>query len=59
MGAYYLTYVNKQAASVEFIVEQGHEINRDGKIYVQAIRNESGIDVFISGTAVFVREFLL
>ncbi|MNC50275.1 putative isomerase YddE [compost metagenome] len=59
MGAYYLTYINKEASSVEFIVEQGHEISRDGKIYVQAVRNESGIDVYISGTAVFVREFLL
>ncbi|MBA9086152.1 PhzF family phenazine biosynthesis protein [Fontibacillus solani] len=59
MGAYYLTYVNKEASSVEFIVEQGHEINRDGKIYVQAVRGESSIDVYVSGTAVFVREFLL
>ncbi|MOA31943.1 putative isomerase YddE [compost metagenome] len=59
MGAYYLTYVNQGAASVEFKVEQGHEINRDGEIYVQAVRGESNIDVYISGTAVLVREFVL
>lgn len=43
--------------SIQFDVEQGLEMGRDGKVNVEVYRNESGeMDVFISGTAVFVRE---
>lgn len=57
MGAYYLTYINPELTTFNFIVEQGQEIGRDGKVYVEAIRNLDSMDIFISGTAVFVREF--
>ncbi len=56
MGAYYLAYVKPHLASVEFIVEQGREIGREGRVEVSALRNENHIDIFISGTAVFVKE---
>lgn len=57
MGAYYLTYLNKATDAADFIVEQGQEINRDGRVHVQVTRNESNIDVYIAGTGVFVQEF--
>ncbi|MGG4130719.1 PhzF family phenazine biosynthesis isomerase [Paenibacillus illinoisensis] len=56
MGAYYLTYVNREANQVKFVVEQGHEIERDGKVEVSVTREGDGMDVRIKGTAVFVSE---
>lgn len=56
MGAYYLTYVNREIQEVDFIVEQGHEIGRDGKVQVNVRREQQGMDVRIRGTAVYVRE---
>lgn len=57
MGAYYLTYLNENSEAADFFVEQGQEIGRDGRVHVQVIRNESKMDVYISGTGVFVQEF--
>lgn len=57
MGAYYLTYIDREIEGIDFVVEQGQEIGRDGRVRVIATRDESGIDVTISGTAVYVREF--
>jgi PhzF family phenazine biosynthesis protein len=56
MGAYYLTYINPELNSVEFIVEQGQEMDRDGRVLVKAINHGKDMDVYITGTAVFVRE---
>ncbi|SMF80316.1 phenazine biosynthesis protein PhzF family [Paenibacillus uliginis N3/975] len=56
MGAYYLTYIDQDLNDIQFIVEQGQEINRDGKVHVHAIR-QNEMDIFISGTAVLVKEF--
>lgn len=56
MGAYYLTYLNKNVESVEFIVEQGQEIEKDGRVLVHVNRTENGMDVYISGTGVYVQE---
>ncbi|MNO82825.1 putative isomerase YddE [compost metagenome] len=57
MGAYYLRYIDPHLDSIQFDVEQGLEIGRDGKVNVEVYRNESDtMDVFISGTAVFVEE---
>lgn len=56
MGAYYLTYLRKDIECADIIVEQGQEINRDGKVYVSVKRTQSGMDVYISGTGVFVQE---
>ncbi|AOZ92554.1 PhzF family phenazine biosynthesis isomerase [Paenibacillus crassostreae] len=56
MGAYYLTYVNQELGFFKFTVEQGQEIDKDGRVHVEVLRKPNNIDVFISGTAVFVRE---
>lgn len=57
MGAYYLTYMEPELASAAFVVEQGHEIGRDGRVRVEARRLEGRtMDVFVSGAAVFVKE---
>lgn len=57
MGAYYLTFLNPEASSARFIVEQGKEMGKDGRVDVQVNRFEETMDVYISGTAVFVKEF--
>jgi len=58
MGAYYLTYIDRQLPSIACVVEQGQEIDKDGRVFVKAIRNEQhSIDVYISGTAVYVGQF--
>jgi PhzF family phenazine biosynthesis protein len=56
MGAYYLTYLQPTAERAEFVVEQGQEIGRDGRVRVQVQRNIEGMDVYISGTGVLVGE---
>lgn len=56
MGAYYLTYLNQDIDRIEFIVEQGQEIDKDGRVFVKVNRSENGMDVYVSGTGVFVRE---
>ncbi|WP_313640304.1 PhzF family phenazine biosynthesis isomerase [Paenibacillus sp.] len=57
MGAYYLKYIDPHMDSIQFVVEQGQEIGRDGKVNVVVYRLDSDrMDVFISGTAVFVGE---
>jgi len=59
MGAYYLTYINKESDHTTFIVEQGQEIGRDGRVIVSAKRTNDKIDVSIKGTAVFVKEMYI
>ena len=49
MGAYYLTYVNREAEQAKFVVEQGHEIGRDGKVEVSVTRQGQGMDVKLKG----------
>ncbi|MHA7580714.1 PhzF family phenazine biosynthesis protein [Paenibacillus vandeheii] len=56
MGAYYLEYMNSEMHQAHFVVEQGHEIDRDGKIHVSVVKDGQDMDVRISGTAVFVKE---
>ncbi|MGD6855962.1 PhzF family phenazine biosynthesis protein [Bacillus infantis] len=57
MGAYYKKYVNKDLnLPATLIVEQGHEINKDGRVYVH-IKGDGQQEISISGTAVFVKDF--
>ncbi|MNZ73497.1 putative isomerase YddE [compost metagenome] len=57
MGAYYLTYVKPEQREARLTVEQGQEMGRDGAVYVEAVRQAvNHIDIFISGTAVYVGE---
>lgn len=57
MGAYYKKYVNENLElPATLVVEQGHEINKDGKVYVHLEEDLGNISVSISGTAVYVKE---
>lgn len=56
MGAYYLTYLDPEATNIEFIVEQGTEVDKDGQVLVNVSRGQKHMDVYISGTGVYVRE---
>ncbi|ATP39710.1 hypothetical protein CSE16_06390 [Solibacillus sp. R5-41] len=57
MGAYYKKYVNPmQSLPSTIVVEQGHEINKDGKVYVHLQEESSQLNISISGTAVYVKD---
>lgn len=56
MGAYYLNYVDQEANEIRFVVEQGHEMGREGRVEVKVSRDQHEMDVRIRGTAVFVKE---
>ncbi|GLC90202.1 PhzF family phenazine biosynthesis protein [Lysinibacillus piscis] len=57
MGAYYKEYVDKaMELPTTLIVEQGHEVNKDGRVYVHIQKEEEELAISISGTAVFVKE---
>lgn len=56
MGAYYLSYVDQKMNEIDFVVEQGHEMGKQGKVQVKVSRQQEGMDVRIRGTAVFVGE---
>jgi hypothetical protein len=34
-------------------------MNRDGRVKVEALREDDHMNIYISGTAVFVKEFLI
>lgn len=60
MGAYYATYLEKDFDhELELIIEQGQEINKDGRVMVYVtkdVENEK-LQIDIAGTAVYVKEF--
>jgi len=60
MGAYYAMYLEKDFDhEMELIVEQGQEINKDGRVTVYVtkdVENEK-LQIDIAGTAVYVKEF--
>lgn len=58
MGAYYAEYINNNFDEpLNLIVEQGHEMNKDGRVMVQVSKNEENLDIQITGNAVYVKEF--
>ncbi len=58
MGAYYAKYINNNSKEpLNLIVEQGHEIDKDGRVMVQVSKNEDNYDIEITGNAVYVKEF--
>jgi PhzF family phenazine biosynthesis protein len=60
MGAYYLTYINPSLNFIQFTVEQGQEINKDGRVYVEANRcSNTEMNVYVSGKAVFIKEITI
>ncbi|MDT3496290.1 PhzF family phenazine biosynthesis isomerase [Bacillus toyonensis] len=60
MGAYYATYLEKAFDDeLKLVVEQGQEINKDGRVTVYVtkdVENEK-LQIDITGTAVYVKEF--
>ncbi|MBC6971227.1 PhzF family phenazine biosynthesis isomerase [Bacillus sp. Xin] len=60
MGAYYAKFLRKDFDSeMKLIVEQGQEMNRDGRVAVSVTKNqeEHSLQIEVSGTAVYVKEF--
>lgn len=58
MGVYFTKYKKDTGRdSLKFIVEQGHEINKDGRVLVNVSPSECGYDVEIAGNAVYVNQF--
>ena len=60
MGAYYATYLEKDFDhELELIVEQGQEINKDGRVMVYVTKDveNDNLQIDIAGTAVYVKEF--
>ncbi|MEK5039212.1 PhzF family phenazine biosynthesis protein [Sporosarcina sp. FSL K6-3457] len=58
MGAYYATYIdNDFEEHLNLVVEQGHEIGKDGRVRVRVSRNKNSYDIEITGNAVYVKEF--
>ncbi|WP_368901935.1 PhzF family phenazine biosynthesis protein [Oceanobacillus oncorhynchi] len=58
MGAYYADYIREDRKDVlKLVVEQGHEIGKDGRVGVQVSKNGESYDIQITGNAVFVKDF--
>ncbi|WP_227395992.1 PhzF family phenazine biosynthesis protein [Jeotgalibacillus aurantiacus] len=56
MGAYYHQFIHPSLPLPATLkVEQGHEINKDGQVFVHLKQFNDGIEVSISGTAVYVK----
>ncbi|MFF2878867.1 PhzF family phenazine biosynthesis protein [Gottfriedia sp. NPDC057991] len=57
MGAYYAKYINNDVNDViELVVEQGTEIQKDGRVKVNVKKVNSTYDIEITGNAVYVKE---
>ncbi len=58
MGAYFATYITSNFTdSLSLTVEQGHEIEKDGRVLVHVSNNGPSLDVQITGNAVYVKDF--
>jgi PhzF family phenazine biosynthesis protein len=58
MGAYYAKYIRGDFEnSLELTVEQGQEIDKDGRVLVGITKNKADHDIEITGNAVFVKDF--
>ncbi|MBT2647358.1 PhzF family phenazine biosynthesis protein [Bacillus sp. ISL-34] len=58
MGAYYAKYIKDDLEDeVHLLIEQGHEIGKDGRVRVTATKNDDTYDIEITGNAVYVKEF--
>ncbi|WP_339184179.1 PhzF family phenazine biosynthesis protein [Oceanobacillus sp. FSL W7-1293] len=58
MGAYYADFIKEDRKDVmKLVVEQGHEIGKDGRVGVQVSKNGESYDIQITGNAVFVKDF--
>lgn len=58
MGAYYASHI-KESPSLELLIEQGHELNRNGRVEVFVSKNDSSWKIEIRGQACFVKEMMV
>ena len=58
LGAYYWEFIEADAPS-PLLVEQGHEIGRDGRVRVWVERRDGRCHVRVGGTGCFVRELAI
>ncbi|MGM7636429.1 PhzF family phenazine biosynthesis protein [Bacillus sp. Hm123] len=56
MGAYYSKYIERKE-QIELLIEQGQEMDKDGKVLVSVVKKGTTFEVEITGQAVFVKEF--
>lgn len=57
MGAYYARYIEKDKQDFwNFVVEQGHETGKDGRVWVDVSYKSGCWDIEITGTAVYVKD---
>jgi PhzF family phenazine biosynthesis protein len=57
MGAYYANYIKSDFENtLQLIVEQGFEIQKDGRVKVSVTKFESNYEIEITGNAVYVKE---
>ncbi|MEH7305709.1 PhzF family phenazine biosynthesis isomerase [Neobacillus drentensis] len=58
MGAYFTTYImNNFETSLSLLVEQGQEMDKDGRVMVKVSKNKDHFEIEIMGNAVYVTEF--
>lgn len=58
IGAYYASYVLPTEEHLKLIIEQGQEINRNGKVFVFIDNKNKNMKIEIAGTAVYIKEFI-
>ncbi len=57
-GAYYAEYINGNFENhLRILVEQGHEMGKDGRVLDNVSKNEKSYAIEITGTAKYVKEF--
>ncbi|PGL69084.1 PhzF family phenazine biosynthesis protein [Bacillus sp. AFS055030] len=57
LGAYYAKYIQKDVNdAIELVIEQGTEIQKDGRVKVHVKKVNSTYDIEITGNAVYVKE---
>lgn len=59
MGAYAMTHLHPEAREKRFVVAQGASVGRDGRVTVDVLRTEEGLQVSISGAASLVGEMAI
>ncbi|AXI08220.1 hypothetical protein CUC15_04240 [Oceanobacillus zhaokaii] len=57
MGAYFAKFIKRNEESLNLIVEQGQEIDKDGRVLVNVSMTQKKLKIEITGNAVYVDEF--
>ena len=58
MGAYFAKYIQPNFEnSLNLVVEQGQEINKDGRVLVNVSKTKDNYAIKITGNAIYVKEF--